>query len=175
MNLKHRVFIAALFLAALVSPAVPPAGAQEQAPAESPAWHSYPWALGGGIETNQGSKSGWAQGYILSLDRILFDRRFAVGLRAFMDSDYRTVSTFGGILSLRVYPFTFGPGGAFAQFGFGAGSWQEDERRELTGLVDWAAGFRYFFLGGYYAEAYVRCGFPAQWAFGLTAGHSFTF
>jgi hypothetical protein len=166
MKLKYFVFAAVFFLPALS------AGAQE---AEAPAWQNYPWALGGGTEINQGSKTGWAQGFAFTADRVLFDRRFAAGLRGSMDSDYRTISNFSGALSLRLYPFRFGPGGAFAQFGFGLGSWQEDDRRVITGTVDWTAGFRYFFLEGFYAEAYVRSGFPSQWAFGIIGGHSFTF
>jgi hypothetical protein len=181
MNLTRRFFFTALIMGAL-SLAAPPAkaqepphGAQTAAGTQSPAWHDYPWSIGGGTEANQGSKEGWAQGYLVILDRSLFDRRFIIGLRGFMDSDYRTVSNFGGTLCLRLYPFMIGPSGAFAQIGFGLGSWQEDERRRFTGIVDWAAGFRYFFLGGFYAEAYIRSGFPSQWALGLMAGHSFTF
>jgi hypothetical protein len=164
MNMKPAFFAAILFLAALG------AGAEE-----SPAWHRYPWSIGGGGELNQGSKSGWAQGYAVTLDRRLFDRRFALGLRASMDRDYHTISNFGGAAYFRLYPFTFGPGGAFAQVAFGMGAWQEDERRELTLVTDWSVGFQYCFLGGFYAEAYVRAGFPAQWAFGILAGHLFTF
>lgn len=164
MYLKPLIFSAVLFLSIT--------GSWAQ---EAPAWHHYPWALGGGTELNQGSKSGWAQGYALTVDRVLLDRRFAVGLRAAMDRDYRTVSNFSGALSLRLYPFSFGPGGAFAQFGFGMGSWQEDDRSALSPALDLSAGFRFFFLRGFFAEAYVRSGFPARWAFGVLAGHSFTF
>jgi hypothetical protein len=163
--MKQRLFFTALIFLATLS-----AGAQD-----GPGWHSYPWALGGGTEINQGSKTGWAQGYVLTVDRILFDRRFAIGLRGSMDSDYRTISSFAGALSLRLYPFTLGPGGAFAQFGFGLGSWQEDGHSTLTAILDLTAGFRYFFSGGFYAEAYIRSGFPSQWALGILAGHSFTF
>jgi hypothetical protein len=178
MNLKRFFLTAALFAGFFAALSLSAQDAQAQdasADAQAPAWHSYPWALGGGTELNQGSKNGWAQGYAIAIDRTLFDRRFVIGLRGSIDSDYLSVSNFAGSLCLRLYPFTFGPGGAFAQFGFGLGSWQEDDNRSLTGVVDWAAGFRYFFLGGYYAEAYIRSGFPSQWALGLMAGHSFTF
>jgi hypothetical protein len=164
MKLTHILFAAVLFLPALTP------GAQE-----APPWHAYPWSIGGGTELNQGSKAGWAQGYSVTLDRRFFDRRFVLGLRASMDRDYHTVSTFGGGGFLRLYPFTLGPGGAFAQFAFGLGSWQEDDRSAVTFVTDWAAGFRYCFLGGFYAELYVRSGFPSQWAFGILAGHLFTF
>jgi hypothetical protein len=163
--MKHRICIMTTLLLAAAF-----AGAQE-----TPAWHSYPWSLGGGTEINQGAKQGWAQGYAVTLDRRFISDRLAMGLRGSANSDYRTVSNFGGGLSLRLYPFKLGPGGAFAQFGFGLGSWQEDDRTELTAIMDWSAGFRYFFLKGFYAEAYVRSGFPSQWAFGLLGGHSFTF
>jgi hypothetical protein len=109
------------------------------------------------------------------MDRRLFDRRFALGIRGSMDRDYHTISNFGAAACIRLYPFKLGPGGVFAQFSFGLGSWQEDDRRETTFVTDWAAGFQYFFLGGFYAEAYVRSGFPSQWAFGILAGHLFTF
>ena len=164
MNLKICVFFAALFLITLT------AGAQEP-----PAWHAYPWSIGGGTEINQGAKAGWAQGYTLSLDRRFFDRRFVVGIRGSMEQDYHTLSTFSGGGCLRLYPFSLGPGGAFAQFAFGLSSWQEDDRTKLTFVTDWTAGFRYCFLGGFYAEAYVRSGFPPQWAFGVLAGHMFKF
>jgi hypothetical protein len=163
MNLKQYLFVIC-FLAALS------AGAQE-----APSWYRYPWSLGGGTELNQNAKSGWAQGYSLSFDRRFFDHRFAVGLRGSMDRDYHTISTFGGGVYLRLFPLKIGPGGAFAQFGFGLGSWREDDRSEMTLVLDWTAGFQYFFLGGFYAEAYVRSGFPSQWAFGFLAGHLFTF
>jgi hypothetical protein len=140
-----------------------------------PAWHSYPWAIGGGAEINQSSKTGWAQGFSITMDRVFWNRRFALGLRAGMDNDYRTVSNFSGALSLRIYPFTLGPGGAFAQFSFGAGSWQEDDRSAITPVMDLSAGFRFFFLKGFYAEAAVRHGFPFQWGFALLGGHSLNF
>jgi hypothetical protein len=163
--MKHGFIITGLLLAATWA-----VNAQEV-----PAWHNYPWSLGGGVEANQGSKLGWAQGYVIALDRRFFSNRLTIGLRGSMDSDYRTVSNFGGLFTLRAYPFKLGPGGAFAQFGFGLGSWQEDDRTKLTAMMDWSVGFRYFFLRGFYAEAYIRSGFPSQWAFGALAGHSFTF
>jgi hypothetical protein len=142
---------------------------------DSPVWHTHPWSIGGGTEINQNSKSGWAQGYAVTMDRRFFDRRFAMGLKVSMDRDYRTISNISGAFSLRLYPVPIGPSGAFAQVSFGMGSWQEDDRTEITPIMDWSTGFRYLFLGGFYAEAYIRSGFPAQWAFGLLAGHSFTF
>jgi hypothetical protein len=145
-------------------------GAQEQ-----DASRDWPWALGGGVEFNQGSKSGWAQGYSVSLDRRLLDKHLSIGLRGSMDNDNRTVSSLGGALFLRLYPWKLGLGGPFAQFGFGFSSWQEDDRQEAAPTLDCAAGFRYFFLKGFYAEAMARSGFPFQWALALSAGHRFSF
>jgi hypothetical protein len=42
-------------------------------------------------------------------------------------------------------------------------------------MLEYSAGYRQFFLRGFYAEAAIRTGFPFQWGIGLSAGHWFNF
>jgi hypothetical protein len=138
-------------------------------------WERYPYSLGAGLEMNMATREGWAQGYSVIIDRHFFDEHYVMGLRGTMNSDYDSISNLEGSLFARLYPFKLGLGGAFVQLGWGVSSFQEDELKPLVVLFDGAAGFRIFFLEGFYAEAYVRAGYPSQWAFGLLGGHRFSF
>jgi hypothetical protein len=155
-----------LFLALAV-----PAAAQE--PEQD--WQRYPYTLGGGVELNMAAREGWAQGFSLTLDRHLLDRRMAAGIRADMGTDYTAISTVDAGLYFRLYPWKLGLGGAFVQMEAGLSRYQEEGRQTYTALMDFAAGFRYFFLNGFYAEAAARVGHPFIWGFGLSAGHRFSF
>jgi hypothetical protein len=143
--------------------------------AQEQEWQRYPYSLGAGLEMNMATREGWAQGYSVILDRHFFDEHFVMGLRGTMNSDYDSISNLEGSLFARLYPYKLGLGGAFVQLGWGASSFQEDELQPLVVLLDGAAGFRFYFLQGFYTEAYVRAGYPTQWAFGLLGGHRFSF
>jgi hypothetical protein len=142
---------------------------------EEKEWERYPYTLGGGLEMNMNSRSGWAQGYSVIMDRHLFDEHFTAGVRGTMNSDYKGITNLEGTLFARLFPFKMGLGGAFVQLGWGITSFTEDELRPLTFTFDFSAGFRYFFLKGFYAEAYIRTGYPVQWAGGILGGHRFSF
>ncbi|MDR1239817.1 MAG: hypothetical protein LBK27_06865 [Treponema sp.] len=175
-HLHHRekprpaaaLFACAATLALLLGHAVP-AGAQEQD------WQIHPYALGGGIEMNMAAREGWAHGFSVTLDRHVLNRHIAAGVRGAMGSDFAAVSTVDAGLYFRLYPWKLGLGGAFTQLEAGLSVYQEEGRQTYTALMDFAAGFRYFFLGGFYAEAAVRLGHPFIWGVGFTAGHRFSF
>jgi hypothetical protein len=138
-------------------------------------WQRYPYTLGAGLEMNMNTRTGWAQGYSAIMDRHLFDRHFAAGIRIGMHNDYNGISSLEGSFFTRLYPYKLGLGGAFVQLGWGVISFQEDELRPMTVLFDFTTGFRFFFLKGFYVEADIRTGYPLQWAFGLSGGHRFSF
>jgi hypothetical protein len=138
-------------------------------------WERYPYTLGAGIEMNMATREGWGQGYLAVIDRHIFDEHFVAGLRGGMNNDFNGITSLEASLFARLYPFKLGLGGAFVQLGWGISTFQEDELRPLVFLFDASAGFRFFFLGGFYAEASVRSGYPDQWAFGVLGGHRFSF
>jgi hypothetical protein len=145
----------------------------QQQPEEE--WQRFPYALGAGMEMNMNTRGGWSQGYMAAIDRHLFDKHLLVGLRGIMNTDYQGISNMEGVLFLRLYPYKLNLGGAFTQLGWGVSSFQEDDNKPLVMLFDFAAGFRFFFLKGFYAEACVRTGFPFQWGLGVLGGHRFSF
>jgi hypothetical protein len=143
--------------------------------AQEEEWRRFPYSLGGGMEMNLNTREGWSQGYMAMIDRHLFDKHLLAGFRGIMNTDYKGVSNTEGALFLRLYPYKLNLGGAFTQIGWGISSFQEDENKPLVMLFDFSAGFRFFFLRGFYAEAYVRTGFPFQLGIGVLGGHRFSF
>jgi hypothetical protein len=143
--------------------------------AQEEEWQRFPYALGAGLETNMNTRRGWAQGYAAVLDRHLFDEHFLLGFRGGMNTDYQGISTTEGLLFFRLYPYKPDLGGAFTQLGWGVSSFQEDENKQQVLLFEFSAGFRFFFLGGFYVEPYMRTGFPFQLGAGVLAGHRFSF
>jgi hypothetical protein len=142
---------------------------------ETEEWKQFPYALGAGVEMNMNTREGWGQGFVAAIDRHLFDKHLLVGIRGGMGTDYHGISSTEGGLYVRLYPYKLGLGGAFTQFGWGLTSFQEDNNNPITALFDFSTGFRFFFLKGFYAEAYVRTGYPMQWGFGALGGHRFNF
>ena len=121
------------------------------------------------------TREGWAQGWAVTAARHVLSKYMLVGIRGLMNTDYRGVTEMEAGAFLRAYPFKLGLGGAFAQVGFGISSFSEEDRRRLTLLLDYSVGFRFFFLGGFYTEAYVRSGYPFRFGGGLVVGHRFNF
>jgi hypothetical protein len=138
-------------------------------------WQRFPYTLGGGVETNMNTRGGWGQGYLAVMDRYLFNEHLLAGIRAGMNMDYQGITNMEGALFLRLYPYKLNLGGAFTQLGWGVSSFQEDENKPMVMMFDFAAGFRFFFLKGFYTEAYVRTGFPFLWGIGILGGHRFSF
>jgi hypothetical protein len=163
---------AAVFLTVFLANA-PFARAQE-ARTESGDWQTFPYTLGGGIETNMNSREGWAVGFGVTIDRHITEY-LSAGFRGMMTTSQESVVATEAWLFTRLYVFKMGAGGAFTQLGGGMSFFQEEERRPTSFLLEYSAGYRYFFLRGFYAEAAVRMGFPFQWGIGLSAGHWFNF
>jgi hypothetical protein len=92
-----------------------------------------------------------------------------------MYSDYNSVLVNEFNLFLRTYFFKLGLGGAFTQVGGGLSAVQEDQLRRQVFRIEYAAGFRFFFLGGFYAETYICSGYPFRWGLGVMGGHRFNF
>ena len=109
----------------------------------------------------------------------VFDRHIVnhlvVGLRGAMSNNQTGITNTEGGLFVRAYPIKVGLGGAFVQAGGGVTFFQEEELRKPAMFLDYSAGYRFFFLGGFYAEAHIRTGYPFQWAIGALAGHRFNF
>jgi hypothetical protein len=167
-NNSEKTFIIIL-LCAILAFAAPTVAAQEKAE-----WDEFPYALGAGLEMNMNTKEGWAQGYTAGLDRHL-GKHLLVGLRGGMNDNLEGITGSEANLFLRLYLYKLGLGGAFTQIGYGISSFQEDELRKKSFLMEYTAGFRFFFFGGFYAEAYARSGYPFKWGLGLMAGHRFNF
>ncbi|MDR1900181.1 MAG: hypothetical protein LBQ55_09250 [Treponema sp.] len=161
-----------VFFAALAAANAPFARAQD-ARKTSEDWQTFPYALGGGIETNMNAREGWAVGFGAAADRHI-TKYLTAGLRGMMTTQEGIISTEAWLFA-RLYVFKMGAGGAFTQLGGGISFFQEEDRRPTSFLLEYSAGYRYFFLRGFYAEAAVRMGFPFQWGLGLTAGHWFNF
>jgi hypothetical protein len=142
---------------------------------EEEEWERFPYALGAGLEMNMNTKNGWARGMFAGLDRHSFDKHLVLGLRGGMNDNLDGITDSEASLFLRLYLYKLGLGGAFTQIGYGISSFQEDELRRKAFLIDYSAGFRLFFLGGFYAELYVRSGYPFKWGAGIMTGHRFSF
>jgi hypothetical protein len=92
-----------------------------------------------------------------------------------MTTDFQGVSATEAALYLRLYLFKPAAGGLFTQFGWGFASFREDENQRQGMLVDLTLGYRLYVYKGFYAEPYIRTGFPLRFGAGLTAGHWFDF
>jgi hypothetical protein len=126
-------------------------------------------------ESNLNTREGFALNYGISADRVVLSEYLLAGLRGAMSTDFQGVSGTEAALYLRLYVFKPDAGGAFAQFGWGFASFREDEVQRQRMLVDAVLGYRWFFFKGFYAEPYVRVGFPLRFGMGIAAGHWFDF
>jgi hypothetical protein len=163
-----KIVLSFLILFALMAGMGAPSAAAEEE------WRDFPYALGGGAEMNMNTKEQWAQGFVITVDRYV-NQYLALGIRGATTNDYKGITDFDASLWARLYFFRFGHGGAFTQMGGGFSSYQEEDRRNSAFFIDYGAGFRWFFLKGFYVEPYVQAGYPFQWAVGVIAGHWFNF
>jgi hypothetical protein len=92
-----------------------------------------------------------------------------------MITDFNSIAGTEADLYIRLNLFNLGPSEVFTQLSWGYASYKEDEINAQTMLADFTLGYRVFFLGGFYAEPYVRTGFPLRLGFGIMAGHRFAF
>ena len=138
----------------------------------------FPYTLGAGAELNQNTRKGFAFSYGAAVDRIIAymngDGVLLAGVRGFMITDFTSIKATEADVYIRLNTFKLGPGKFFGQLSWGYAGYQEESIDAQTMLMDFTLGYRAF-LGGFYAEPYLRCGFPFRMAFGLLAGHRFSF
>ena len=140
----------------------------------------YPYTLGVGAEASQNTRKWFALDYGAMVDRFIAYREdgrglLLAGIRGYMITDLKSISGTEAALFLRVNMFRIGPGSIYSQLSWGFSSYREDTIEARTLLADFTIGYRAFFLDGFYVEPYFRSGFPFRMAFGLMAGHRFTF
>ena len=142
-------------------------------------WKTFPYSLGGGLESGLNTRENFAMGFSAVIDRYLFGPHAAMGIKATMYSDFNTVTSSEAQLNFRLYIHELWWGLFFTQFGFGAAFYTEETRNINTYLMDFALGYRIYiqkgFFRGFYVEPLMRFGYPFEWGFGLYAGHWFNF
>jgi hypothetical protein len=142
-------------------------------------WYDYPWNLGISAEAALNSRERATPGFGVSLDRYLFTPHVALGLRGAMYNDAKSVTATEAQITLRLYFPEFKKRGSaffFAQWGFGAAFYSEEDRRINSYLLDMTAGLRIYgnkALYRFYVEPYARAGFPFLFSAGLSAGRRF--
>jgi|GEM_PF-1382558 len=140
---------------------------------------AYPYSLGGGVEMNLNTREGAAMGYGAALDRYFIYAEdkglLRAGVRFAMQSDFDGISATEGDIFVRYNLLRLGPGDIFTQLSWGFSSYREDEIMANTMLTGFSAGYRFYFLGGFYVEPYIRTGFPFLFGTGVMAGHWFSF
>ena len=142
-------------------------------------WDTFPYSLGAGVEFGLNTRDSFAVGYSATLDRFLWNPHTVLGLRGTMYDDLKTVTASEAELTFRLYMLQKWSGVFFAQLGFGAAFYREEERQINTYIMDFSFGYRYYFqkgfLRGFYIEPIVRVGYPFEWGVGIFAGHWFSF
>jgi hypothetical protein len=92
-----------------------------------------------------------------------------------MFNDYKSISSSEFEATARLNLVHLWLGDFFMQLGAGWAFYREDEREINTYTMDAVAGYRFFFLNGFYAEPFVRMGYPFEVNMGIMAGHWFSF
>ena len=150
-------------------------------PAQGPdrGWDSFPYSLGAGVEYGNNTRTDYALGYSVAIDRYIYNRYTAFGIRGTMYNDFTSITASEAELLLRLYFLDAGHGAFFGQLGFGAAFYREEDRQVNTYIMDFTAGYRFYvqegLSKGFYVEPYVRTGYPFKWGFGLFIGHWFNF
>ena len=100
--------------------------------------------------------------------------RIAAGLKADVGSDFYDVSSLEFLAFGRYYFLQFKtPAPVFAQLGAGMITLFEEDRRVSSVLADGSVGIRFPF-NKFYAEPYIRFGWPHGFGFGIAAGYRFS-
>jgi outer membrane protein OmpA-like peptidoglycan-associated protein len=132
--------------------------------------HSF--SLGLFPEANANTRRGYGLAGGLAADYGITGR-IAAGLKADFGSDFYDVSSFEAQAFGRYYFFDAPPSfSLFAQAGAGLVMLFEGDRMVPSVLGDGALGVR-FPVKNFYAEPYIRFGWPAGFGFGLAAGYRF--
>jgi len=145
-------------------------------------WKDMPWALGANYEMGMNTRNPgetFASSFGVSVDRYLFTPFAAFGLLVSMHNNAADVTATEMLLNFRVNAPISPSISIFAQFGFGAFFYREEEREKDTYTMNFLAGCRIYFLTGalkgFYLEPYVRTGYPFLLSGGIAAGHWFNF
>ncbi|MDR2470625.1 MAG: hypothetical protein LBD09_00770, partial [Treponema sp.] len=130
-------------------------------------------SLGLLLEANANTRHGYGLAGGLMGDYGITDR-LAAGLKADAGSDFYDVSSLEFLAFGRYYFLQFKtPAPVFAQLGAGMITLFEEDRRVSSILADGSVGIRFPF-NKFYAEPYLRFGWPHGFGFGLAAGYRFS-
>jgi uncharacterized membrane protein YciS (DUF1049 family) len=162
MKCKALVVLSIIFCAAVI-------GAQEKTRID------FPYTLGAGAEYGLNTRENFALGYTAAIDRVITGAPVALGVRGTMYNDQQSVTLTEAEATVRLNLISIGPGDIFTQLGLGWSFYREDDREANTYTLDVMAGYKFFFLDGFYVEPFVRVGYPYQVNMGLLAGHWFSF
>ena len=142
-------------------------------------WKKFPYALGAGAEFGLNSRDKFSLGYSAIIDRFLYNPHTALVLRGTMYDDFDTITITEAEIALRLYILEKWSGVFYTQLGFGAAFYREEERQVNTYIMNFVAGYRFYFqngiLNGFYIEPAVRVGYPFEWGICIFAGHWFSF
>ncbi|MDR2019223.1 MAG: hypothetical protein LBQ14_00480 [Treponema sp.] len=163
--------IFALGTAVLLALTVFAGAAAAQVKAEKKGNRSYFYA-GGGIELSQNSLLYYAMSEVASITYDVNDL-MAVGFKVTMSENFGGTVVAEPGLYYRLYVAKFLWGRVFAQFDLGASYIMDDEDMYPEPLMGVSAGVRFPFLGMFYAEPYLRFGYPYMWGLGVTGGIRF--
>jgi hypothetical protein len=129
------------------------------------------FSLGGLVEANANTRHGFA-----AAGGVLFDYgftdSFAAGLKLDYGSDFHDVSSMEALAFARYYFFRYSPFNFFFQGGAGYIGLFEGDRMVSTVLADGGLGFR-IPIHRFFAEQYIRFGWPTGFGFGLALGYRF--
>ena len=162
----------------------PEASARETSPNNEFQIHkNYPWSLGASFQAGANTREDAATGFGIGLDRYIVRQYLALGLRGNMHNDAKSITATEALLNVRGYiPIANNAAvsaSLFAQLGFGAAFYREEDRQKNTYAMDFTAGSRVYFtrglLRGFYLEPFIRTGFPFLFSGGIAVGHWFNF
>lgn len=124
------------------------------------------------VEANANTRRGYGLAGGLMGDYGFTDR-LAAGLKVDAGSDFYDVSSFEALAFVRYYLLRFKtPAPLFVQAGAGLITLFEDGRSVSSVLADASVGVRFPF-NRFYAEPYIRGGWPTGFGFGLVVGYRF--
>lgn len=151
------------------------AAAPDTAPAPGAGSPLAPLSAGIQIEGNMNSPTGYALGFGLS-GYWEFSKAISAGLRAVYSNDFAGTGTIEVQPLFRYYLFDLlsprDSSGLFAQADAGASTFLAAVGTKLYFSGGATAGYRFKF-GSWYAEPYVRVGYPVFWGAGVGAGYHF--
>lgn len=126
---------------------------------------------GTGIEGNMNTRAGAALGITASADYGIFPA-LAAGIKFGFSHNLAHIMTLEPEIFARWYAWNVKGLSVFVQAGIGASIIFEDKKAHSAVLGELAAGLRIPFKQ-WYAEPYLRTGYPFIWGAGISAGYRF--